>query len=164
MSMIPSGIFQDFYNTADLFITEVNASILNLFYTVKTSSSNNSFGQQTTESFGFDRLGGRVSSTHFDQNQDSVPENIRENQISETIQCRVYWESKDIDKVMRDLGLDKSNNFCKIICFASDYDKLIRADYAIVNGREKVKMVKQPFVRGLGPEKRYCNSYWQVIT
>jgi hypothetical protein len=164
MSIIPSGIFQDFYDMADLLITEVNASDLELFYRLNPSNSSNSWGQQTLEPFGFDRMGGRVASTHLDQNQDSVPESIQENLISEKIKCRVYWEGKDIDKVMRELGVDKPNNVCKIICFASDYDKLKRADYAIVNGLEKVKIVKSPFVRGLGPEKRYCNSFWQVIS
>ena len=165
MVTIPTGLYNDFYNLADLFITEINASSVELIFPIASDDTNNYLAENSNNvSAGLDLYGGRSPDVTPNSHQKERSGGFLNN-TGVNIDCRVYWSDKEIDKVMADLNLENSENVCKIITYADNIELINSAIRAVVLNTEGHKVpttiIKAPLLYGLGPVKRYCMSFWK---
>lgn len=158
--VIPQSLYDTFYTKADLFIEEINAANVTVFYGLPEleQGPTDTLGQNTN----FDRYGGRTSTENFPELDSTSGVNQVEGQTSESFKVRLYAESKKSNNYINKV-IDGKNYF-KLIAYATDGQKLRNAQYieTIYQGKSiRLFCESQPINYGLGPTKRYCMSYWE---
>lgn len=146
---------------ADELITEVNKTVLTLYFSLDTVSP---IVESDNLTLDYNRLGGRTPLDNMDNrsNQTSATGVIYKENISSTgILVRAYWESKTRDNTLPNTIADEKS-LCKIICF-TDHVQLLRNAYQGEANGKKIKMIRDPVPHGLFGEKRYSKSYWEII-
>ncbi len=157
MALDVASLFAKYNEVADLLITDVNHTPVELFYAnQQLSPSNQTVVQPMTTS---DYFGGQAPISDLQGRQDQSATGVYPGTNSNIVYCRVYWMNSKYDPVMKELRTDKSESICKINCFTTDAFALRNAAYAVVNGY-RVTMTDPPIPYGFG--KRYSFSYWQI--
>lgn len=144
-----------------LFITKINATEVTLKYRPLNTSPAGPFSEEPKVEDGF---GGRVDYGSLPDRIQELGEDLKQENLSETILCRVYWldlRSMLGDPALSKLNISFDNNIVKINTYVEHMQKLINADYAITGGRN-IKLIVPPTPYGLIGDKQYCVSYWQT--
>lgn len=167
MTVIPTGIYNTFYQMADLFITEINAGSLTLYYPTQTlTTPTTAFGEPPR---GVSLYGAREPVHSMPGRfMEAAPSGASVVQAStgEAIACRLYWNDRDQHPTMRDLNIQQSENRLRVVCYNSDAYKMVNAAYAEADcaGRiVKLQLIRKPVSYGLGPTKRYAESIWKEM-
>lgn len=154
---IPWDDLKTQYNTlADELIDTINAAALTLYYNAPNLTA---ISTSPVPSGVFDAMNSQnfIESLHNRVNEGGT--GYQQTTLSETITVRSYW-----NKGNSNFPIDLRANFdvVKINAYATDTQKLLNANYAIVNGY-KVKLIPNysPLPYGFG--KRYTISYWEKI-
>lgn len=155
-----TNLFTLYESLADDLIEKINNTSVSLHY-IKTrlQTITNTVANAPTN---FQRLGGRVHVDNMAGRSQESGSNLKEETYPDNIKARVYWEPKDNQAIRDELKVDSKAHICKLITYNSYLNKLLSSDFAEIDGF-KCKMIRRPTPYGLGGNKRYCLSYWQVF-
>ena len=161
MTVIPTGLYNKYYEMADLFITEINKGLITLYYNPTNLTSNVvNLGEQPRN---VTMYGGRGPLSSMPGRFLESGNNVNQTPTTEDINCRIYWTAQKFNIIN---SIADNKNTCKIICYSKDAFKMVNAAYATVEtaGRTaKISLVKNPTQYGIGPTKRYAESFWEEI-
>jgi len=142
---------------ANLFITDINATIVTLQYSAPVLETVDvNFDDRPKV---LDEYGGRSPLENLTDHANESGENLQSSILSEDILARVYWVNKAFSP---DGKVYVENQYCKIITYASNEQKLRNAIKILVNGQE-LKLFQPPVLYGLFGGKQYCCSYWIIV-
>ena len=162
MPTIPDSVWEKYRELSALFITEVNKTTITLHFTqntVTTIDNPNNFQPPNIESYG-----GRVPVASMDGRIQEGGSNVRESDVTESIIVRLYWTNNKIFDQAKQINVMDSKNAVKIICYATDANKLQQAKYitTIHEGVSKqLIMTIPPVFYGMGGQKTYAISFWE---
>jgi len=154
---IPESVFDKYYDIIDSTITNIFGIDCELVFTEKVEEISDSFDNiPHNRSINVHRR----SNTDYKRGEKS----FKEVETRETIRIKVYWDSKSWIKVGGDIVVP--DNSIQTIFFASDLDKIMRANYLHVHKNiEELRDYKftkfgEPFPMGLR-QNRYFGCFWQ---
>ncbi len=160
MSNIPwTSLKAKYAEIADLFITEINATNVTLYYKPQVPTVNSN--EPTLSPFMMDEFGGRQPIQTLDNRiNETQSSGAYLSPSSETIQGRAYWQDQKTGKTIVDKNIAVEHVYLKLITYTTNTDKLNAADYIVVNDA-KLRNLEPAFPYGF--DKRYSISYWEKI-
>jgi hypothetical protein len=154
---IPESVFDKYYDIIDSTINDIFGVDCELVFVDKVQQVSNSYDNVPSNK----SINAHRQKTGDYRREDNVYQEVER---TETIRLKVYWDSKSWVKVGGNIVAP--DNAIQTIFFATDLDRLMRANYLVVHNNiaEKLdfRFIRQgePFPMGLR-QNRYFGCFWR---